>query len=582
MDCGLFYGKRRIYDLDGNGTDSDKEPDANTDDTGSEYAPDYFDLDELEDLVVSNDNTSEDELETSVVEVEESIPITTSSKPSTSRNFQSKRIPLWRHISGDGTARPMPEWLGQIDSSGVIKRPVEYFRHFFSKDIITHIVDQSNLYAIQQNPNKPLALSSQELEQFLGTLLAMSMVKLSNSRLYWKSKLNCPIVSEVISRDRWEEIKSKIHFNDNSQIPLPNEKTDKLFKIRPLIDHLQKKFREIPMPQMLCVDEQIVPFKGRSSMKQYIPSKPHKWGYKLFVLCDDKGIMYDFFIYSEKIEPVLGEPDLGASSNVVLKLAQSIPVGLNHLLYFDNWFTSLPSMTTLAKKKIFSLGTVRINRLPGIKLIKDKDLMKRGKGSHQEVTALVEDTEVRVVKWADDRVVNLMSTFASAEPKANCKRYDKKTKQTITIDCPAIVKTYNQFMGGVDLMDSLIALYRIHIRSKKYYHKLFFHFIDVTVVNSWLLYRRDCESLQLPKKKIQSLQEFKMSITEALLLEEKSNRPTKRGRPSTSSTDVEFANKKRRGPATKSIPGSDIRLDGLHHYPEVTNRGRCKNIHGRM
>jgi len=74
-------------------------------------------LDELEDLVISNDNTSEDELETSVVE--ESIPITTSSKPSTSRN--RRIIPLWKHISGDGTARPMPEWLGQIVSSGVVK-----------------------------------------------------------------------------------------------------------------------------------------------------------------------------------------------------------------------------------------------------------------------------------------------------------------------------------------------------------------------------------------------------------------------------------------------------------------------------
>ena len=115
--------------------------------------------------------------------------------------------------------------------------------------------------------------------------------------------------------------------------------------------------------------------------------------------------MYDFFIYSQKIEPVLGQPDLGASSNVVLKLAQSIPVGRNHLLYFDNWFTSLPLMTTLATKKIFCLGTVRMNRLPGIPIIKDKDLMKRGKGSHEEVTTLVEDTEVRVVKWADNRVV---------------------------------------------------------------------------------------------------------------------------------------------------------------------------------
>lgn len=107
--------------------------------------PIIFILDELEDLIVSNDNTSEDVLETPVVEVDKSIPITTSSKPTTSRN---RRIPLWCHISGDSTARPMPEWL-EIDSSRVVKRPIQYFRHFFSMDIITHIVDQSNLYAIQ-------------------------------------------------------------------------------------------------------------------------------------------------------------------------------------------------------------------------------------------------------------------------------------------------------------------------------------------------------------------------------------------------------------------------------------------------
>ena len=39
--------------------------------------------------------------------------------------------------------------------------------------------------------------------------------------------------------------------------------------------------------------------------------------------------------------------------------------------------------------------------------------------------------------------------------------------------------------GGVDLMDALVALYRIHARSKKFYRD---HFLDVTVVNCWLLY----------------------------------------------------------------------------------------------
>ena len=69
---------------------------------------------------------------------------------------------------------------------------------------------------------------------------------------------------------------------------------DKLYKIRPLLDHLQKKFSEILMPQMLCVDEQVVPLKGKSSMKNYIPSKLHKWGFKVFALCDTNGFMYDF------------------------------------------------------------------------------------------------------------------------------------------------------------------------------------------------------------------------------------------------------------------------------------------------
>ena len=61
-------------------------------------------------------------------------------------------------------------------------------------------------------------------------------------------------------------------------------------------------------------------------------------------------------------------------------------------------------------------------------------------------------------------------------------RWDKKEKKYIDIKCPNIVQQYNASMGGVDLLDSLIALYRIRIRSKKWYHRLVFHFIDMAVV----------------------------------------------------------------------------------------------------
>ena len=89
-------------------------------------------------------------------------------------------------------------------------------------------------------------------------------------------------------------------------------------------------------------------------------------------------------------------------------------------------------------------------------------------------------------------------------------------------------------MGGVDLLDALIALYRIKLRSKKYYHIIFFHFVDMATVNSWLVYCRDCVGSGLPKRKQLSLLKFKRSVAEALAKEGKSATPQKRGRPSTS------------------------------------------------
>ena len=109
-----------------------------------------------------------------------------------------------------------------------------------------------------------------------------------------------------MARDRWEAIKASLHFNDNSKIPSQDDPDrDRLFKVHPVIEFFLPKFQTLPQDQMLCVDEQKVPFKGASSLKQYIPKKPHKWGYKIFILCDTKGIVYNFKIYSGKINPVV-------------------------------------------------------------------------------------------------------------------------------------------------------------------------------------------------------------------------------------------------------------------------------------
>ena len=40
------------------------------------------------------------------------------------------------------------------------------------------------------------------------------------------------------------------------------------------------------MSAVVTVDEQLIPFRGRCSFKQYMPEKPEKYGMKLLLMCD--------------------------------------------------------------------------------------------------------------------------------------------------------------------------------------------------------------------------------------------------------------------------------------------------------
>lgn len=66
------------------------------------------------------------------------------------------------------------------------------------------------------------------------------------------------------------------------------------------MDIVQANFLNIEEEGKYSIDEQMVPFKGKKagSRKQYIKSKPHKLGIKVFVRSGISGIIYDFIIYA--------------------------------------------------------------------------------------------------------------------------------------------------------------------------------------------------------------------------------------------------------------------------------------------
>ena len=84
-----------------------------------------------------------------------------------------------------------------------------------------------------------------------------------------------------------------------------------------------------------------------------------------------------------------------------------------------------------------------------------------------------------------------------------------------------------QFMGGVDLLDRRLSLYRIHIRSKKWYDKLLYHFFAIAVVQSWLLYLRDLMFLSILETEWMPLRSFKMSIANSNEIEWRNTKKNK-------------------------------------------------------
>jgi len=95
--------------------------------------------------------------------------------------------------------------------------------------------------------------------------------------------------------------------------------------------------------------------------------KPHKWGYKLFVLSGLSGLSYQFEIFTgqennDEFNPSY-EPNLGAAANVVVRLSRVVRKNQNYNIYFDNYYTTILLLVYLKRRGILSLGTVRRNRL---------------------------------------------------------------------------------------------------------------------------------------------------------------------------------------------------------------------------
>jgi hypothetical protein len=327
------------------------------------------------------------------------------------------------------------------------------------------------------------------LKIFIGILFLSGYHRLPRERLYWSldEDVKVKLVSNAMSRNRFEEIKRYLHLADNTKL----DKRDKMAKVRPMMNLLNQKFLQWGIfHEALSIDEAMIKYFGHHTAKQFIRGKPIRFGYKNWMLCAASGYCYGFDTYCGAKFKSTDEPKskstLPLGSQVVLDLLEKVNEPSSHIIFFDNYFTSYDLISTLRKSGFRATGTLRENRSKKCPLLSTKEMKKKDRGYFEYV--FDKTNSILITRWKDNNVVTMASNYDSVAPLSKVKRWSSATKEKLEVPQPRVFSNYNSYMGGVDLLDQATNNYRISIKGKKWWWVLFTHMLNVTMVNAWKLY----------------------------------------------------------------------------------------------
>jgi hypothetical protein len=371
----------------------------------------------------------------------------------------------------------------------VAKSPWEIFSLFYDRTLKEEIIAQTILYAGQKNVHA-FTMDEVDLDKFMGVFYISGYHRVLREEDMWNrdSDLGIDMVFDNINRASFREIKKYLHFADNLQDITGI--TDKMWKVRPLMDAVNQRLVQFGCFCKHCsADEQMLPYYGIHSCKQFIRGKPKRFGYKSWSLCCEHGYPFTFDIYQGKGDDTGDFDDqthgnIGMGGRVVMKLVTKVMEEPRyHDLYIDNFFTSYALLRSLADKHLKCTGTLRQNRLPASPLPSKAKVDKEPRGTFHYAS----DGEICCVTWKDNAVVLIGSNYDTALPSVTVDR--RKKGGGTSFEQPKMISNYNKFMGGVDLVDRHISNLRSAMRKRVWYWPIVKHSFEMLRVAAYTFYR---------------------------------------------------------------------------------------------
>ena len=430
--------------------------------------------------------------------------------------------------------------------------PLDFFRLFITDEFIEGCVTYTNAYAQQRidddKENAPhsshsqqwQATTTEELKALIGCLIYMGIVCISDTRDYWAQATAQPFITSTFTRDRFQSLLSNLRVTGDAA-----DEEDKLVKLRPMIDMLTAAIQQHHYPEEeLTIDEAMILFKGRSSMRQHIAKKASPTGFKVWMLVDvASNYVYSFDIYTGKNKMKREE---NASSAVVLNLIAPLAEQCWHRIGMDGFFTSVHLFQILLSKGFYAVGTTRHNRKHFPKqLLHEVAGLARGKWVWRQHGQIV------CFSWMDKKPVNLLSTFNDAEEETVIKR--RTGKELLDVTCPTVIPTYLRTMRAVDVFSQRLSYSKIGRRSKKWFYSLMWFMLDTGIHNASILYQRKHNHQHYNEK------DFRKQLMEQLV--------------------NGFTSRKHKG---KPARGSKRRGDSVHRVQHCKQQGTCEECRKRM
>ena len=250
---------------------------------------------------------------------------------------------------------------GPVGNAKDIENEVEAFTCFLDEDMLKQVVKHTHnkarrdLRAKDKNPDEWAQVDLCDIRGIICLLYLIGVYCSQHESLcsLWSFvPSGRAIFPASFGRNCFEQLVVNLRFDSRED----RYTDDKVAPFRRTWEQFIENCRKcFVVSAVVIVDEQLIPFRGRCSFKQYMPKKPDKYGMKLL-------LMYDCLTgYTFNGKPYLGrqgnQRNVGLASDVVKILSSPCT-----FLEFDNWFTSSQLAADLLQKQITLLGTMRKNR----------------------------------------------------------------------------------------------------------------------------------------------------------------------------------------------------------------------------